>query len=163
MRAAGFRKTRLLKLDRISSYTEKVKFLRILFPAVLLLVSAGCQKNLQTNDAVLKGVKQHLANNKGLNIDSMDIQITKVAFRDTEADATVSFRPKGGDAAADMEMKYTLERKGNDWVVKKNPTAGGHGGMGSGMGGMGGGMGAGQGMEMPQNHPPAGAAPAPKK
>lgn len=163
MRAAGFRKTRLLKLDRISSYTEKVKFLRILFPAVLLLVSAGCQKNVQTNDAVLKGVKQHLANNKGLNIDSMDIQITKVAFRDTEADATVSFRPKGGDAAADMEMKYTLERKGNDWVVKKNPTAGGHGGMGSGMGGMGGGMGAGQGMEMPQNHPPAGAAPAPKK
>jgi hypothetical protein len=164
-RAARLWKTLPLKPARISSYTEKVNFLRILIPAALLLVSAGCQKNVQTSDAVLKGVKQHLANNKGLNVDSMDIQVTAVAFRDTEADATVSFKPKGGDPASGMEMKYTLERKGNDWVVKQTPKAGGHGammpgGMGSGMGG---GMGAGQGMQMPPNHPPAGAAPDPKK
>jgi hypothetical protein len=154
-----------LKPGQISSYTEKVNFLRILIPAALLLVSAGCQKNVQTNDAVLKGVKQHLANKKGLNVDSMDIQISAVAFRDTEADATVSFKPKGGDPAAGMEMKYTLERKGNDWVVKQTPKAGGHGGMmpGAMPGGMGGGMGAGQGMQMPPNHPPAGAVPDPKK
>ncbi len=142
-----------------------MNFLRILIPAALLLVSAGCQKNVQTNDAVLKGVKQHLSNNKGLNVDSMDIQISSVAFRDTEADATVSFKPKGGDASAGMQMKYTLERKGNDWVVKQTPKAGGHGGMMPGaMGsGMGGGMGAGQGMQMPPNHPPAGTVPDTKK
>ncbi len=142
-----------------------MNFLRILIPAALLLVSAGCQKNVQTNEAVLKCVKQHLANNKGLNVESMDIQITTVTFRDTEADATISFKPKGGDPAAGMEMKYTLERKGNDWVVKKTPAAGGHGGvMPGGMGsGMGSGMGGGQGMQMPPNHPPAGVAPDPKK
>jgi len=37
-----------------------VKFLRILFPAALLLVSAGCHKSIQTNEAVLKGVKTAL-------------------------------------------------------------------------------------------------------
>ncbi len=91
----------------------------------------------------------------------MDIQITTVTFRDNEADATISFKPKGGDPAAGMEMKYTLERKGNDWVVKKNPVAGGHSGVMPE--GMGSGMGAGQGMQMPPNHPPAGAAPVTKK
>ena len=147
-----------------SSYTGRVKILRYLIPAALLLVTTGCQKNVQTNDAVLKGVKSHLANNKGLNVESMDIQIISVAFRDTEADATISFKPKGGDAAAGMQMKYTLERKGNDWVVKKNPAAGGHGGVVPGMGsGMPGGMGGGQPMQMPPNHPPATAAPDAKK
>ena len=152
------------------SYTEGVKYLRLLIPAALILVTAGCQKNVQTNDAVRKGVMEHLANNKGLNVDSMDIEITSVTFKDTEAEANVSFKPKGGDAAAGMQMKYALERKGNDWVVKKNPSAGaGHGatmpGMGGGMGsGMGGGMGSGMGgAQMPPNHPPAGAAPDAKK
>lgn len=155
-----------MKTRAVYSYTEGVKYLRLLIPAALILVTAGCQKNIQTNDAVRKGVIEHLANNKGLNVDSMDIEITSVSFRDTEADATVSFKPKGGDAAAGMSMKYTLERKGNDWVVKKNPSAGG--GHGAAMPGMGGGMGSGMGTgtggaEMPPNHPPTGAAPDAKK
>jgi hypothetical protein len=134
-----------------------VKSFRILIPALLLVSGVACNKSIATNEAVRKGVLAHLTNNKGLNVESMDVEITAVAFRDTEADATVSFKPKGGDAAAGMSMKYTLERKGNDWVVKKTPTAGGHGAV------VPGGMGSGMGMPMPPNHPPAGSAPAPKK
>lgn len=159
-----------MKTRFATSYTGVVKFLRILIPALLIFIGVGCKKSIATNDAVRKGVLEHLSNNKGLNVESMDIEITQVTFRDTEADATVSFKPKGGDAAAGMSMKYTLERKGNDWVVKKNPSAGGGhgmampGGMGGGMGsGAGSGMGAGQGMQMPPNHPPMGAAPDAKK
>jgi len=144
-----------------TSYTEEVKILHILIPVLVMFAGVGCKKNIATNDAVRKAVLDHLSTNKGLNVESMDIEITQVTFRDTEADATVSFKPKGGDAAAGMSMKYTLERKGDDWVVKKNPSAGSHG---MGMpGGMPGGMGAGQGMEMPPAHPPMGAAPDSKK
>ncbi|MBE0658696.1 MAG: hypothetical protein IH602_13470 [Bryobacteraceae bacterium] len=151
-----------MKTRLICSYTGVVKYLRLLIPAALILVTAGCQKNVQTNDAVRKGVMEHLANNKGLNVDSMDIEITSVTFKDTEAEADVSFKPKGGDAAAGMQMKYTLERKGNDWVVKQTPKAGG--GHGAAMPGMGGGMGSGMGgAQMPPNHPPTGAAPDAKK
>jgi len=149
----------------ISSYTGVVKTLRILIPILLILAGVGCKKSIATNDAVRKGVLEHLSKNKGLNVESMDIEISSVTFRDNEADANVTFKPKGGDAAAGMSMKYTLERKGNDWVVKKNPSAGGHGmtmpgGMGSGMGS---GVGSGQGMQMPPNHPPMGAKPDAKK
>jgi hypothetical protein len=154
-----------MKTAGVSSYTGMVKIFRILIPALLLVSGVACKKSIATNEAVRKGVLAHLTNNKGLSVESMDVEITAVTFRDTEADATVSFKPKGGDAAAGMSMKYTLERKGSEWVVKKTPAAGGHGavvpgGMGSGMGG---GMGSGMGMPMPPNHPPAGSAPAPKK
>lgn len=150
-----------MKTRSVTSYTGGVKFLRILIPVLVLFAGVGCKKNIATNDAVRKGVIEHLSKNKGLNVESMDIEITQVTFRDTEADATVSFKPKGGDAAAGMAMKYTLERKGNDWVVKKSPSASGHGM--TMPGGMGSGMGSGSGMQMPPNHPPTGATPDAKK
>lgn len=93
-----------------------------------LVLLAGCSKNIQTNEAVREGVIRHLSQNSGLNLASMDIEVTSVTFRDNEADAVVGFRPKGGGAMSGMSMRYTLERKGNEWVVKKKAGAGmGHG------------------------------------
>jgi len=55
----------------------------------------------------------------------MQVDVTSVSFRQNEADATVSFRPKGGGAGAGMQMRYVLERRGNRWVVKSKSEAGG--------------------------------------
>lgn len=134
-----------------------------------LAALAGCSKNIQTNDAVRQGVINHLSQNKGLQIASMDVEVSAVTFKDNLAEATVSFKPKGGGAASGMQMRYTLEKKGDAWVVQKKADSGmGHGGgmpggampggvMPGGMGGMA------PSTEMPAGalppgHPPAGAA-----
>jgi len=101
--------------------------LQILCPLALLLL-AGCTKNIQTNDAVKAAVVKHLTQNSGLNLSAMDIEVTAVTFKDNEAEATVGFKPKGGGAASGMSMRYTLEKKGSEWVVKKKADSGmGHG------------------------------------
>ncbi len=81
----------------------------------------------------------------------MQVDVSSVSFRQNEADAVVSFRPKGSsDASAGMQMQYTLEKKGDRWVVKGKRE--------SGMSPHGGGAPDGAmppGAAMPPGHPPA--------
>ncbi len=127
----------------------------------MLALLVGCSKNIQTNEAVKAAVMKHLSQNSGLNVASMDIEVTAVTFKDNEADATVGFKPKGGGAASGMSMRYALEKKGGEWVVKKKADSGmGHGGaMPGATPGTMPEMPAGA---MPPNHPPVGKA-EPKK
>ena len=58
----------------------------------------------------------------------MELDIGEMSFRADDAEATVSFRPKGSQASA-MTMKYSLVRTGAGWKVKpKAPGAAGGGG-----------------------------------
>jgi hypothetical protein len=89
----------------------------------------------------------------------MDVQVGSVSFRQNEADATVIFQAKGSkDPAASMTMKYVLEQKDGQWVVKGRSGANSHGGA------------AGQssgphnpppptGGELPPGHPPTSGTP----
>jgi len=121
----------------------------------LALLLSGCSRNVHNKEAVRQGIIDHLSARKGLDLDlsAMEVEISSVAFRENEADATVSFRPKGG-ATAGMQMKYTLERKGNLWAVKTKVEAGGspHGAQDPQTGEGGGGL--------PPGHPPMTPPPA---
>jgi hypothetical protein len=101
----------------------------------------------------------------------MNVEVTSVQFNGSQAEATVSFTPKGGNAAQGMSMRYQLEQKGGRWVVVGRKDAGPspHGGAGtpSGPPGMenphGGGAPTGPGtpgsagkMPSPEDLPPAG-------
>jgi hypothetical protein len=130
--------------------------MRIFSPAhaivAVLVVLFGCSKEIQNKEAVRQGVMQHLTGRAGLDVSSMDVEISSVMFRDNEAEATVAFRAKGStDPASSMSMKYTLERKGNQWVVKSKAGMAGdpHGATPS------------PGGELPPGHPPMGANPPP--
>jgi len=90
-------------------------YLPVLAAGLLLL---GCNRNIQNEAAVRQGVTDYLSSRSDLNLSQMQIDVTSVSFRQDEADATVSFRPRGGAAGAGMQMRYTLERKGGRWVVK---------------------------------------------
>jgi hypothetical protein len=115
-----------------------VKLYLVLIAALLL---TACNRGGQSTEAVKQGVIKHLSGTAGLNVDSMSVDVTTVTFRDNEADAVVSIRPKNStDPANSMTMKYTLERKGSDWVVK---------------GRAGGGSGSPHGGAMPPAPPPA--------
>ncbi len=116
------------------------------------MLGLGCGRNIQTQEAIRRGVIDHLSKRSGLDVNSMQIEVSSVNFRANEADAVISFRPKGStDPGAGMQMMYTLERKGNQWVVKSKAGAGGGAPHGAGMSAPGG--------ELPSGHPPVAPAP----
>ena len=95
---------------------------------------------------------EHLSSRSGLDVSSMDVEVTSVTFQGDEAEAAVSFRPKGvTDPEAGMEMRYTLEKKGSRWVVKGKAGAGGGAPHGGGMESPHGGMP--PSGDMPAGHP----------
>ena len=135
-----------------------------LFAAVLALTLAACSKNIDNLDAVKRGVLQGIP--KDINLGAMDVNVVSVSFRGKEADAMVAFAPKGGPPM--MNMKYTMERKGDEWQIKAraagaieqhasqpDPTAGGAQGLPPGH------PAAGGGAAMPPGHPSLEGAAAP--
>jgi hypothetical protein len=105
-----------------------------IFTAALLLsltVLSGCKRDIQNMDAVRQGVLNYLS--KRSDLLSMDVSIANVTYRQDEATATVHFQAKGNNTpGSGMDMRYVLERKGNDWVVKGRAGGDAHGqGMGA--------------------------------
>lgn len=140
-----------------------MKHLKLFVPLAFVLLAA-CSKNIQTDEAVRQGIINHLSKNTGLQLASMDVTVSGVTFKDNTAEATVSFKPKGADPSTGMQMRYSLEKQGAEWVVKKKADSG-HGATMPGMApapsmpalppsGAG---------EMPANHPPMGGGKTPGK
>lgn len=97
-------------------------------------LASGCRRDIQNSEAVRQAILDYIAKVPGLT--PMDVSIGSVSYRKDEAEAQVYFRAKGGPVNNGMEMKYLLERKGNQWVVKSRAGATGgnpHGGMSTGM------------------------------
>lgn len=151
--------------------------IRLVLICAFLTTSAllvGCKRDIESEAAVRQGVMNYLA--KRSDLTQMDVTVTKVSFKENEADATVHFQAKGTNApGSGLEMNYVLDRKGNEWVVRGRGTGMGHGaGMGSGEnphggampGGMPGAMPGGTGAlppghpAMPQGQMPPGAMPS---
>ncbi len=111
-------------------YNRVVRTSRIAAVCALLGATAftACGPNLQNKEAVQAGVLAHLKTRSDLNISSMDVEVTNVSFRKGEADATVTFKAKGSsDPGGSMSIAYTLEQKGNEWVVKGRRSSAGDG------------------------------------
>jgi len=98
--------------------------------ALLMVCLAGCNRGVQNKDAVRQGVLDHLAEVR-MSVASMNVEVTSVQFNGNQAEATVSFYPKGGNAAQGMSMRYQLEQKDGRWVVMGRKDAGSspHGGV----------------------------------
>ena len=85
--------------------------------AVGVALLSGCQKSIQSQDAVKQGIMTYLA--KRSDLLSMDVNVTSVEFRQDEATATVHFQAKGNTSpGAGMNMQYVLHRSGEQWVVQ---------------------------------------------
>ncbi len=88
------------------------------------LVLAGCHHNIQNEDAVKQGVMDYLSTRQGLNLASMNVSVTSMVFRQDLVDVMVVFSPKGSGPAQPMSIPYTLEKKGDRWVVRPRPGGG---------------------------------------
>jgi hypothetical protein len=80
------------------------------------LLLAGCSKNIDTTEAVRDGIIKDIS--KKVDVGTMDVNVDSVSFREKEADATVSFTPKGAPRSQSMVMSYALERQGDEWKIK---------------------------------------------
>jgi hypothetical protein len=98
-----------------------VKFLTTI--ALLCCVLTGCNRASQNKEAIRQGVLDYVA--AKVNVSAMDVDVTSIAFKGDEADATVMFRARGAAPGSGMEMRYTLEQKSGKWVVKDKAEAGG--------------------------------------
>jgi len=86
-----------------------------------LLLAACAQKNIENKDAIRQAVLEYLSSKQaqtGLDVSAMDVDVTAMAFERDTARATVLFKVKNGDGG--MQMNYTLDRKGDKWVVRPN-------------------------------------------
>ena len=94
-----------------------------------LLLAACARKNIENKDAIRQSVIEYLNSRQaqtGLDMSTMDVNVTAMAFERDTARATVEFRIKNGDAG--MQLNYTLDRKGDKWVVQARQDGGqGHG------------------------------------
>ncbi len=127
----------------------------LVLAAVLL---AGCQRGTQNNEAAVRqGVMDYLSHRAGLNISQMSVEVTSVKFQgDNQAEATVAIRPKTAEPSAPpMEIRYTLERQGERWVVKGKGRGQEQHGMGM--------MPPAQPQQLPPGHPAVGQGGAGKK
>ena len=146
----------------------------VLFAAALAVVGVGCNRAPDDKEAVKAGVVEHLQKNAALDMNQLSVDVGDVKFEGNRAVAQVSIKPKTAPDQG-MSMSYTLERRGDKWMVQGRGA--GHGGMGMGGGaGMGGGMGMGKGGDsgagaaapkgadggdLPAGHPPVNQTPAP--
>ena len=117
--------------------------------AVLLLL-AGCGRDIRSKEKVHEAIVQRLQTRSGLDLKSLDITTTSVSFEKNLAHASVAFHPKGDtNVSSGMLMNYTLENRDGKWVVIQVGDSQGHTGMGR--------MGSGA-AELPPGHPPVDSA-----
>jgi len=94
-----------------------------------MILLGGCKRDIKNTEEVRKGVLAYFA--KRTDLLSMEVTVTDVAYHDNEATATVHLQAKGTSApGSGMEMRYLLERKGNEWVVKGRAGGDTHGAQG---------------------------------
>lgn len=88
------------------------------------------------------------AEQTGLDMNSMQVDVASVNFEKDHAFATISIKPKSFPTSA-MQISYTLDRKGDKWVVRPDS------------GKMHGGEGGADSSALPPGHPsvPSGSAP----
>ena len=97
-----------------------------------LTVLGGCKRDIQNTESVRRGVLAYFS--KRSDLLSMDVSVTHVTYSDNEATATVHVQAKGSNIpGSGMDMRYLLERNGNDWVVKGRAGGEAHGTEGTGM------------------------------
>jgi len=101
---------------------------RIVLAVGALLLAACAKKNIENKEAIRQAVIEYLSSRQaqtGLDMSTMDVNVSAMAFERDTARATVEFRIKNSDSG--MQLNYTLDRKGDKWVVQARQDAGGHG------------------------------------
>jgi hypothetical protein len=96
---------------------------------VALSLLAACSRDIQNADAVRGSIIDYLKarqakNELDVDMDKMQIEVSNLSFSSSgkEAHASVKFTTLDGKGA--MKLPYTLDRKGDKWVVRGHAEGG---------------------------------------
>lgn len=116
-------------MHRLAVIIEVVQRAQSAALAILLLL-AGCGRDIKSKEKVQEAILQRLQARSGLDLNSLDVNTTSVSFEKNLAYATVAFHPKGdSNVSSGMVMNYTLESRDGKWVVVKVGDSQNHVGM----------------------------------
>jgi hypothetical protein len=84
----------------------------------------ACTKDIQNKDAVHGAIVDYLNARPDKMGQSVNVEVSSLTFSaaGNEAHANVMFTPKAGGGS--MRMPYTLDRKGDKWVVRHHAESG---------------------------------------
>jgi hypothetical protein len=90
----------------------------------VVIILAACKKDIQNSDAIQIAMVDYLNSRPDKMGLTVNVQVSAVTFSSSgnEAHANVMFTPKAGGAG--MQIPYTLDRKGDKWVVRAHAEGG---------------------------------------
>jgi hypothetical protein len=100
----------------MTEYNRNVKS-RVCSALVLAVLLVSCNNGMRTREAVERDIRKSVGRRGDLNMNNLDVTVNSVNFHGNKADAVVGFMPKGGLISQGMTMRYTLEQRGNEWVI----------------------------------------------
>jgi hypothetical protein len=100
----------------MTEYNRNVKS-RVCGALVLAVLLVSCNNGMRTREAVERDIRKSVGRRGDLNMNNLDVTVNSVNFHGNKADAVVGFMPKGGLISQGMTMRYTLEQRGNEWVI----------------------------------------------
>lgn len=109
---------------------------------VALATLGGCRREINSKSAVEKAIRTHLERDSNLALNAFTTEISDIKFEGDSATAVVKFKSKQVPDVS-VQVRYTLRKDDNQWVVQSssvNPHGGGtpggqgtnpHGGLGT--------------------------------
>jgi len=94
-----------------------------------MTTSASCNRGINSRRAVEKAIEAHLERNSSLALNAFTTEISDVKFEGDNAEAVVKFASKQAPHMS-VQVRYTLRKEGDHWVVQSSSGMGGnpHGG-----------------------------------
>jgi hypothetical protein len=94
-----------------------------------MATAASCNRGINSKDAVERAIQAHLERNSGLALNAFTTEISNVKFEGDNAEAVVKFESKQAPHMS-VQVRYTLRKEGDKWVVQSSSDMGGnpHGG-----------------------------------
>ncbi len=85
--------------------------------------SASAASATNEQSAITEAIREHLSENKSINMAAMEMNVTDVNITGDQAQANAEFRVKQGGAS--MLITYFLERHAGGWIVVRSQPGGG--------------------------------------
>jgi hypothetical protein len=94
-----------------------------------MTTAASCNRGINSRSAVERAIEAHLERNSSLALNAFTTKISDVKFEGDNAEAVVKFESKQAPHMS-VQLRYTLRKEGNHWVVQSSSGMGGnpHGG-----------------------------------
>jgi hypothetical protein len=98
----------------------------VLACAIILAVTtaASCSRGINSRSAVERAIEAHLERNSSLALNAFTTEISDVKFEGENAEAVVQFKSKQAPHMS-VQVRYTLRKEGDHWVVQSSSAMGG--------------------------------------